>query len=115
PRSSVPSGDTVTSMTPIRADLDSLPAYVPGRTVPGIVKLASNEVALPPPPAVRAAIADAAAGTNRYPDLSVAALTARLAEKFAVAPEQVAVGCGSVTLCQQLVAITCREPSDEVV
>lgn len=105
----------MTDMTPIRPDLDSLPAYVPGRTIPGIVKLASNEVTSPPPPAVLAAVADAAAGANRYPDLAVTALTARLAERFGVAPEQIAVGCGSVTLCQQLVQITCREPGDEVV
>ncbi|NMI01988.1 histidinol-phosphate transaminase [Pseudonocardia acidicola] len=102
-------------MTLIRADLDSLPAYVPGRAVPGSIKLASNEVPLPPPPAVLAAIAEAAAGANRYPDLAVSALTDRLAKELDVAPERIAVGCGSVSLCQQLVQITCRETSDEVV
>ena len=30
-----------------RADLAALPSYVPGRTVPGAIKLASNEVSLP--------------------------------------------------------------------
>jgi histidinol-phosphate aminotransferase len=102
-------------MTPIRADLASLPAYVPGRAIPGAIKLASNEVALPPPRSVLDAIAEAAAGGNRYPDLAVTALTARLAEVRGVAPERIAVGCGSVSLCQQLVQITCREPADEVV
>jgi histidinol-phosphate aminotransferase len=102
-------------MAPIRADLVSLPAYVPGRTIPGAIKLASNEVALPPPPAVLAAIAEAAALGNRYPDLSVTRLTARLADEFGLDPARVAVGCGSVSLCQQLVSITCREPADEVV
>ena len=38
------------SRAPIRPDLDALPAYVPGRTIPGAIKLASNEVTLPPPP-----------------------------------------------------------------
>ncbi|MGH8919096.1 MAG: hypothetical protein ACRD0H_12360, partial [Actinomycetes bacterium] len=28
----------------VRADLESLPVYVPGRSIPGAVKLASNEV-----------------------------------------------------------------------
>jgi len=102
-------------MTPIRPDLDTLPAYVPGRTIPGAIKLASNEVALPPLPSVLAAIADAAAAGNRYPDLAVTGLTARLAQARKVAPERIAVGCGSVSLCQQLVNITCREPADEVV
>src|SRR3712207_5123237 len=102
-------------MTPIRPDLASLPAYVPGRAIPGAIKLASNEVALPPPRSVLAAIAEAAAAGNRYPDLAVTALTARLAEARGVATDRIAVGCGSVSLCQQLVAITCREPADEVV
>jgi histidinol-phosphate aminotransferase len=102
-------------MAPIRADLDSLPAYVPGRNIPGAVKLASNEVALPPPPAVLAAIAEAAAGANRYPDLAVTGLTSRLADGFGLDPARVAVGCGSVSLCQQLVSVTCADPADEVV
>ena len=102
-------------MAPIRPDLESLPAYVPGRVVPGAIKLASNEVSAPPPPRVLAAIAEAAAGANRYPDLSVTGLTLRLADEFGLDPARIAVGCGSVSLCQQLVAITCREPDDEVV
>lgn len=106
---------TVTPMTLIRPDLDSLPAYVPGRALPGALKLASNEVALAPPASVLAAIAEAAAGGNRYPDLGVVALTERLATELHVAPENIAVGCGSVSLCQQLVQISCRETTDEVV
>ena len=30
-------------------------------------------------------------------------------------PARIAVGCGSVSLCQQLVSITCAGPADEVV
>ena len=105
---------TVTGMTLIRPDLHTLPAYVPGKAIPGAIKLASNEVALPPTPPVLAAIAEAAAGGNRYPDLAVTGLTARLAEARGVAAERIAVGCGSVSLCQQLVQATCREPEDEV-
>ncbi|WP_214365643.1 histidinol-phosphate transaminase [Pseudonocardia sp. H11422] len=101
-------------MSLIRADLESLPAYVPGRAIPGAIKLASNEVPLPPPPAVLAAIAEAAASANRYPDLAVSALTARLADALGVTAERIAVGCGSVSLCQQLVQVTCRETTDEV-
>jgi histidinol-phosphate aminotransferase len=102
-------------MAPIRADLVSLPAYVPGRSIPGAIKLASNEVALPPPPGVLAAIAEAAAAGNRYPDLAVTGLTTRLADDFGLDQTRIAVGCGSVSLCQQLVSITCLEPEDEVV
>ncbi|ALL74764.1 aminotransferase [Pseudonocardia sp. EC080610-09] len=100
-------------MTLIRPDLDTLPAYVPGRTVPGAIKLASNEVAEPPAPAVLEAITRAAANGNRYPDLGVVELSGRIAELHGLAPERVAVGCGSVTLCQQLVQVTCRT-GDEV-
>src|SRR3954452_1020634 len=106
---------TVQHMPSIRSDLDTLPAYVPGRTIPGAIKLASNEVSLPPSRAVLEAIAEAAVAGNRYPDLAVTPLTDRLAAELGVAAERIAVGCGSVSLCQQLVQATCREPSDEVV
>ncbi|MBO0874892.1 MAG: histidinol-phosphate transaminase [Pseudonocardia sp.] len=99
----------------IRADLDALPAYVPGRTVPGAIKLASNEVALPPPRLVLDAITEAASAGNRYPDMAVTNLIARLAERHGVSPDQVAAGCGAVSLCQQLVQITCGSADDEVV
>lgn len=99
----------------IRADLDSLPAYVPGRAIPGAIKLASNEVPLPPSPPVLAAIAEAAAAGNRYPDLAAAGLTERIARSLGVEAARIAVGCGSVSICQQLVQISCFEPADEVI
>lgn len=101
-------------MTLIRPDLDALPAYTPGRVVPGAIKLASNEVALPPPPAVLAAIVEAAGGCNRYPDQAVTDLAARLGRLLDVDPSRIVTGCGSVSVCQQLVSATCLEPSDEV-
>ncbi len=97
----------------LRAALDALPAYTPGRTVPGAIKLASNEMPFPPLDSVVRAIAEAAAGINRYPDNGAGALTAKLADRFGVDPGQIAVGCGSVALCQQLVEATCV-PGDEV-
>ena len=96
-----------------RADLESLPRYVPGRSIPGAVKLGSNEVSAGPLPSVVAAIRDAAAGANRYPDNGAAALVDRLAAQLDVPPSQLAVGAGSVALCQQLVQATCT-PTDEV-
>ncbi len=97
-----------------RPDLDALPAYVPGRSVPGAVKLASNETTAGPLPSVAHAIAQAASAANRYPDSGAAELTARLADLAGVGPENVAVGCGSVSLCQQLVQATC-DAGDQVV
>ena len=101
----------------IRPALDALPAYAPGRTVAGAVKLASNEMSFAPLPAVTAAITDAigvdAAGINRYPDNSASALVTALAELVGVDRTRVVAGSGSVALCQQLVQITC-ERGEEV-
>ena len=96
-----------------RADLDSLPTYVPGRSLPGAVKLASNETPLGPLPSVLDAIADAAKSVNRYPDMAAFALIERLAAKLGVGQDQIAIGCGSVMLCQQLIQAFCT-PGDEV-
>ncbi|WP_020499783.1 histidinol-phosphate transaminase [Sciscionella marina] len=96
-----------------RADLATLPAYVPGKTIQGAIKLASNEVSAGPLPSVRAAIAEAAAGVNRYPDTGSQALVSRLAERFDLEPGRVVVGCGSVSLCQMVIQATCT-PADAV-
>ncbi|MFI6100771.1 histidinol-phosphate transaminase [Lentzea sp. NPDC051213] len=96
-----------------RADLASLPAYVPGKSIPGAIKLASNEVSAGPLPSVVKAIAEAATSINRYPDSGSVELTARLADKLGVPADHLAIGCGSVSLCQQLVQATCGE-NDEV-
>jgi histidinol-phosphate aminotransferase len=104
----------VTVPVRLRDDLAALPTYVAGRTVPGAVKLASNEMPLPPLPAVLAAIHRAADAGNRYPDIAVTTLTARLAEHHGVDPSRIAVGTGSVALCGQLVQAMCA-PGDEVV
>jgi histidinol-phosphate aminotransferase len=96
-----------------RADLESLPGYVPGRSISGAVKLASNEASAGPLPSVVGAIRDAAEGVNRYPDNGATALVDRLANRLDVPPSHLAVGAGSVALCQQLVQATCGPP-DEV-
>jgi len=94
-----------------RPVVTALPAYRPGRNpadlareigVERAVKLASNEVAFPPLPAVLEAIRVTAGETNRYPDNGATVLTAALAERYGVTPDQVATGCGAVTVCQQL-------------
>jgi len=100
----------IARLRPLMADL---PAYTPGRTVPGAIKLASNETVDGPLPSVRAAI-DRAAGTlNRYPDNGYVELKEHLAKHVNVAPENIAAGCGSVSLCQQLIQIT-SSVGDEV-
>ena len=106
----------------LRPELAELPAYVPGKTVPGAIKLASNETVLGPLPSVRAAIEHATDIVNRYPDNGCVELKSALTKHLnsgrvggsgGWAPEHVAVGCGSVSLCQQLIQIT-ASVGDEV-
>ncbi len=110
-----------TAPAPRRAVAD-LPAYRPGRSagaamadhgLGSAVKLASNELALPPLPSVARAIEAAVGGTTRYPDHGATALRRALAECLGVEPERVAVGCGSVGLLQQL-ALAYTGPGTEV-
>jgi histidinol-phosphate aminotransferase len=106
-----------------RADLDALPAYVPGRSpadlardlgLPEAIKLASNEVPYGPLPGVVEAVTEAMSASNRYPDMGVAALRDRIAERYGVTAERIVTGCGSVALAEHLVKATCL-PGDEVV
>lgn len=96
-----------------RADLESLPTYVPGRTVPGAIKLASNEVPYGPLPGVVEAIAEAAANTHRYPDMGVVELRETLARRLGVDADRVATGCGSVALAEHLARAACHD-GDEI-
>ena len=98
----------------VRADISEIPSYVPGKRLADALKLSSNEVAHPPLPAAVAAMAEAAAAANRYPDMGATDLIHAIAKHLKLRPEQVAVGCGSSALCQQLVQITCKT-GDEVV
>lgn len=98
----------------VRADIAEIPSYIPGKRLADALKLSSNEVAHPPLPAAVAAMAEAAAAANRYPDMGATDLIHAIAKHLKLRPEQVAVGCGSSALCQQLVQITCKT-GDEVV
>jgi histidinol-phosphate aminotransferase len=98
----------------VRDDLASLPDYIAGRKVPGAVILSSNELSGPAPQSVLDAIAEAAADVNRYPAMGCDDLLDRTAEHFGVDRARLAVGCGSVSLCQQVVQALCSE-GDEVV
>src|SRR6201997_5837581 len=88
----------------LRPEMAELPAYVPGKTVPGAIKLASNETVFGPLPSVRAAIERATDGVNRYPDNGCTELKSALAKHLnsgragspgGGATEHLAVGCGS--------------------
>ncbi|GIE49362.1 putative phenylalanine aminotransferase [Amorphoplanes nipponensis] len=106
-----------------RADLDALPAYVPGRSVADLarelgiaeaIKLASNEVPFGPLPGVPEAVAAAMTQSHRYPDMGVLELRDRLAHRYGVSAERIVTGCGSVALAEHLAKATCL-PGDEIV
>jgi histidinol-phosphate aminotransferase len=100
-----------------RALLEEFAPYQPGRRVAGpdgrSYKLSSNETPFGPLPSVVQVIAEAATDVNRYPDNGAAALTEAIAQRFAVPPEHIAVGCGSVGVTQQLLEAV-GEPAAQV-
>ncbi|MBM9505996.1 histidinol-phosphate transaminase [Actinacidiphila acididurans] len=104
----------------LRAELDGIPTYKPGRPPAQAdegrpaFKLSSNENPYPPLPGVLEAAIAAAGAFNRYPDLACVALTEALAERFGVPAEHIATGTGSVGVAQQLLQITAG-PGDEVI
>lgn len=124
----------------VRSDLSSLPAYVPGATLPNALKLASNEGTYSPLPSVARAIEQATSNLNRYPDMGAADLRQKFADWLnsttgTQAPaaqtdrggsaeeaaaglnltmDNIAVGNGSSALCLQLIQATCAA-GEEVV
>ena len=78
------------------------------------MKLSSNENPFPPLPSVVRAAADAAERLPLYPDATAAELTALLAGRLDVAPEQICWGAGSVSVLMHLLTAICS-PGDEVV
>ncbi len=98
-----------------RSDLEAIPPYQAGRSAPpGAVKLSSNENPFPPLPGVEAAIADAGASVNRYPDFGTVRLLDALAERLSVDVGQISVGTGSVAVLAQLMSAM-TGPGDEIV
>ncbi|MGN6474796.1 MAG: histidinol-phosphate transaminase [Mycobacteriales bacterium] len=97
----------------LRPAMAALPAYVAGKKSPGAVVLASNESPFGLLPAVAATIDGLTAGVSRYPDMMSVALIEAIAAHHHVAPEQVAVGAGSVEVVGQL-ASAVVDGGDEV-
>ena len=100
-----------------RPVLDTVPAYKPGKaptaTAGEAHKLSSNESPYGPLPSVVEVIAEAGRGVNRYPDNGAGALIEAIAARFAVPIGDVAVGCGSVGVLQQLMGAV-SDPGTEL-
>lgn len=88
--------------------------YVQGATIPGAVKLSSNENPYPPLPSVADAVRSLADQVHLYPEIGAPALSERIAARFEVRPEEVALGAGSVEVASQLITASAGE-GDEVI
>lgn len=91
----------------LRSDLSELPSYKAGARPAGdgpTFSLASNESPFEPSAAVLRAVATAARQANRYPDPTSSALAAALADFHGIPADALALGTGSVALCQQIVS-----------
>ncbi|PQZ89031.1 histidinol-phosphate transaminase [Arthrobacter sp. MYb227] len=99
-----------------RNSLQAIPAYKQGAT-PGehekAFKLSSNENPFAPLPAVTTALVAELGRINEYPNAAAPELVAMLAERFKVAPENIALGAGSVEVAGQLIHAT-TNPGAEV-
>ncbi|MCD6343014.1 MAG: histidinol-phosphate transaminase [Spirochaetaceae bacterium] len=79
----------------LKANIAAMEAYVPGKTVPGAVKLSSNENPLGPSPKALDAIREALDGVHRYPDGAAAALKTALTRQWGISRESIMVANGS--------------------
>src|SRR4051812_21687898 len=98
----------------LRQSMAAVPAYVPGRKVPGAVVLASNESPYGLLPGVAALLAEESKGVSRYPDMGSTRLIKAIADRHGVAPERIAVGAGSVEVCGQLAAAAVENAGEVV-
>ncbi|MFJ3537344.1 histidinol-phosphate transaminase [Streptomyces sp. NPDC090109] len=109
---------TRTGSPRLRAELDGVPTYKPGKPAaaggPVAFKLSSNENPYPPLPGVLESVVAGADTFNRYPDMACTALTQELAERFGVPVSHLATGTGSVGVAQSLLQAT-SGPGDEVI
>lgn len=79
----------------LKPNIASMEAYTPGKSVPGAVKLSSNENPLGPSPKAVKAIKEVLSGVHRYPDGTSTTLKRTLAKNWHVTPESIMVANGS--------------------
>jgi histidinol-phosphate aminotransferase len=100
----------------LRTAMAALPAYMPGRKMPGATVLASNESPYGLLPSVSAVLAEHVGAVSRYPDMGATALVEAIAGHHGVDPGRVAVGAGSVEVCGQLASAAVGDgEGDEIV
>lgn len=117
------------SRVQLRSAITSLPAYVPGARIPvgaSAYKVSSNENPYPPLPSVVAAIVDAAAEINRYPDMGNTEIAEALATflnetasekaraRGEITSENIVFGTGSVAVLAHILEAVVDQ-GDEVI
>ena len=95
-----------------RDALQHLADYQPGKSVPGVIKLSSNENPYPPPWFVRRAVRRAARRINRYPHSHNREVAEGIAQRHGMDGAHVVLGNGSDEL-MQLIAYAFMEQGDE--
>ena len=111
----LPTDASATEPVRLRPELAGVPAYRAGRPAPeGAFKVSVEREPLPTAARGRGRPDGCDGELNRYPDFASSTLVARLAERFAVPATHLAVGTGSVGVCQQIVQ-SVAGPGDEVV
>jgi histidinol-phosphate aminotransferase len=104
--------------------LDQIKAYVPGKPVEevqreyglqDVIKLASNENPMGPPPKTVAAVTDALSRLNSYPDGQSYYLRHALASRLGVKPEQLTVGNGADGIIMQTCMAYLDDDSEVIV
>lgn len=107
----------------IRENVRQMTPYSPGKPIDevkrelgltDVVKLASNENPLGPPPAAIEAVAQAAKTMHLYPDAAAYDLRQALASHLSVDPKQIALGNGSDELIHMLGAVFLTGPDDTI-
>ncbi|MFO7725814.1 MAG: histidinol-phosphate transaminase [Oceanipulchritudo sp.] len=109
----------------IRSEISSLPVYQPGQPIEllareygiepsTIIKLASNENPLGPPPGALEAMRDNLSGTALYPDNSGYELVGAICERHGFKREQITLAAGSNEIFYRLADLF-AEPGTEVV
>lgn len=103
---------------PHRAGLENFPPYRQGKApqaVDGLeaFKLSSNENPYLPLPSVVEAVTGAVSSINLYPDIAAEELRGAIASRWAVSPDNIALGAGSVEVASQII-LAVTNPGDQV-
>ena len=97
-----------------RTCLDQIAPYIPGKLIPGAVKLASNENPLGPSPLAMETLKDCISRVYLYPDNNCLFLREALAVKHKIEPQNIVIGNGSDEI-MHLAAAAYINPGDNSV